>query len=263
MNFCIKDELKFTILKSKNLKDTYIKKHSNSKHSIDDIIGEILYFLKSGVSWRMLRSKIPYKTLYWHYSLWVKNNVFRKLFHKIKNKYIKKYITDNCTLLVDSTTINNKNGINKVARNKFYKNKKITKVSLLSDSNGFPLSIFFMKGNYHDNSVFLKHIKDATIMLPKKNLKVMADKAYSSKENYDFLENNNIKHIIPPRNNMKIAKTYTYDKKEYIKRIKIEHIFGRLKMFRRINDRQDKLLRNFSGFCFLAFSIIGANIFNK
>jgi transposase len=164
---------------------------------------------------------------------------------------------------MDSTTIYNKNGINKVARNKFFKNKKSTKVSLLTDSNGFPLSIFFMKGNYHDNCMFKKHIKDAHVLLPNRNLKVLADKAYSSSENYNFLDSNNIKHIIPPRKNMKINKTYQYDKKEYTKRIKIEHIFSRFKMIRRVNERQDKLLRNYKGFSLLAFSIIGINIINK
>ena len=117
--------------------------------------------------------------------------------------------------MVDSTIIYNKNGNNKIGRNKFYKNKKVTKISLMTDINGFPLSIFFMKGNYHDNSVFTKHIKDACILLPKKNKKIMADKAYSSNKNYELLNDKNIKHIIPPRKNMKMSK-----KKWDVKRLK-------------------------------------------
>ncbi len=31
----------------------------------------------------------------------------------------------------------------------------------MTDINGFPLSALFMKGNYHDDSVFHKHIRDA------------------------------------------------------------------------------------------------------
>ena len=46
----------------------------------------------------------------------------------------------------------------------------------------------------------------------------------------------------------------------HCKRIKIEHVFGRLKMFRHLLFRYDKLLHNFSGFTFLAMSIIGLNI---
>jgi len=263
MNFNIQNELKNIILNTKSLKNTYNRTHTNSKYTIELLIDEILYFLKSGVSWRMLRSTINYKTLFWHYSNWVKNNVFYKLFSKIRNVYIKKYIVDDCTLLIDSTIVYNKCGINKIGRNKFYKNKKTTKISLMSDINGFPLSVLFLKGNYHDNSVFDKHIRDACMLIPKNNKIVMADKAYSSKKNYSLLDSINIKHIIPPRKNMKLYATYNYNTNEYKKRIKIEHIFGRLKTYKRINLRYDKNLRNFSGFVLLAFSLIGLSIINQ
>jgi transposase len=260
MNFDIKVELKKIILSSKHINKTFNEKHTNSKHSLDIIIDELLYFLKSGVSWRMLRSPINPKTLFWHYSRFVKNNVFGKLFNKIKNKYIKKYIVNDCSLFIDSTTIYNKTGINKIGRNKFYKNKRTTKISLMTDMYGFPLSVLFMKGNYHDNKVFSKHIRDANVIIPNKKLKIIADKAYASKENYDLIEFYGMEHIIPPRKNMKLYNDYKYDKNEYMKRIKIEHIFSRLKMFRRLNLRYEKFIRNFSGFVYLAFSIIAINI---
>lgn len=263
MNFDLKFELKKIILASTNIKATYTQKYANSKYTLDLIIDELLYFLKSGVSWRMLRSPINSKTLFWHYSRFVQNNVFLRLFNKIKNTYINKYTTDECSLFIDSTIIYNKYGITKVGRNKFYKNKKTTKISLMTDKYGFPLSVLFMKGNYHDNRVFESHIRDALVIIPNKKLKVIADKAYSSKSNYLFLDKKNIKHIIPPRKNMKTALTYKYDKTEYAERNKIEHIFSRLKMFRRLDHRYDKYIKNYSGFVYFAFSIIANNIINK
>lgn len=133
----------------------------------------------------------------------------------------------------------------------------------MTDSNGFPLSIFFIKGNYHDNSIFEKHIKDAKIITTKSKKTIIADKAYSSSKNYTLLNNNNMDHIIPPRKNMKIYKTYKYDKIKYKNRIKIEHIFARFKMFKRVEQRNDKLLRNYRGFAYLAFINIAINIINK
>lgn len=248
ISFNIEIELKKIILKTKALKDRYLKSHTNSKYTIDLLIHEILYFLKFGVSWRILRSTVNYKTLFWHYSNWVKNNVFFKLFNRIKNIYIKKYIANNCTLFIDSTIIYNKCGINKIGRNKFYKNKKTTKISLMTDINGFPLSVLFLKGNYHDNSVFDKHITDACVLIPNNNKVIMTDKAYSANKNYLLLESKNIQHIIPPRKNMKIYNTYNYNINEYKKKI---------------NLRYDKYLRNFSGFTLLAFSLIGINIINQ
>jgi transposase len=262
MNFDIKLEIKNIILNCNVINKSYTIKHSNTKYSLDLIITEIFYFLKSGVSWRTLRSSVNYKTLFWHFSRFVENNIFLKLFKKIKN-YYKNTIQDNTLLFIDSTSIPNKYGINKIGRNKFYKNKKITKLSLLTDVNGFPLSVLFMKGNYHDTTVFDKHIKDAILIIPNKKFKIVADKGYSSKKNYSLLKSLNIPSIIPPRKNMKIAATYKYDKNEYVKRIKIEHIFARLKTYKRLNYRYDKFLRTFSSFIFIALSIISINIINK
>jgi transposase len=281
MNFNLINELKKIILRTKHLKGTFSKKHPNSKYSLDLIINEIMYFLKSGVSWlinykviltlkfhfmkfvrRTLRSSINYKTLFWHYSNFVKYNVFYKLYYKIRNTYIKKYIINDTTLLIDSTIIYNKYGINKIGRNKFYKNKFTTKISLMTDINGFPLSVLFLKGNYHDNTVFIKHIRDANLIIPKIKKTIIADKAYSANKNYELLDNNNIKHIIPPRKNMKIATNYKYNKNEYSKRIKIEQIFSKLKIYKRIYARYDKYICNFNGFVLIALSIIATNIFN-
>ena len=55
----IKKIFKQVVFNSK-LKQSYFKKHSNSKYSLDLIIDELLYFLKSGISWRMLRSPIKW-----------------------------------------------------------------------------------------------------------------------------------------------------------------------------------------------------------
>ncbi len=76
MNFDIKTEIRDIIINTKKLRDTYIKKHSNTKYPLELIINEILYFPKSGVSLRMLRSHIKYKPLHWHYTLFVKHNIF-------------------------------------------------------------------------------------------------------------------------------------------------------------------------------------------
>lgn len=262
MFFDIKLELKNIILNTPSISSTYLRSHPNSKYTIDIIIDEIFYFLRSGTSWRFLSSPIKSKTLFWHFNNFCKSNIFAKLFSKIKNIYLKSFCPS--TFLIDSTPVHNKFGVTKIGRNKFYKNKKITKISLLSDVNGFPLSVFFMKGNKHDNTLFKKHINDLLIITPKRNnKKILADKGYSSYCNYQYLDSNNIKHIIPPRKNMKIAKNYFYDSSEYIKRIKIEHIFARLKLFKRIDNRYDKYMINFSSFVFLGFSIIATNIFNK
>ena len=62
MQIDLVSELKCVILNTTSLKNTFTKNHPNTKYSLDLIINELLYFLKSGVSWRHLRSPINYKT---------------------------------------------------------------------------------------------------------------------------------------------------------------------------------------------------------
>ena len=259
------NEIKKTILNTNKLKDRYTKIYPNTKYLLDEIIKELVYVLKSGISWNLLRSKINLKTLYWHYTEFIKYSVFDRTLNKMKNMYIKDIvgINNKIDVLIDATTIENKYGINKIGRNKFYRNKKITKVSLMTDSNGFPLSILFMKGNKHDNNTFNNHIEDALIILKNKKIRVIADKGYSSNKNYKLLDKNNMDHIIPPRKNMKQYKLYNYSKKDYVRRIKIENVFGIIKNYKRISIRYDKLLRNFKGFIIIGLLIFAKNVLNK
>ena len=62
---------------------------------------------------------------------------------------------------------------------------------------------------------------------------------------------------------MKIYDSYKYNSNEYIKRIKIEHIFARLKSFKRLSMRYDKLFTTFNSFVYFAFSSIACNLLNK
>ena len=50
--------LKNIIFKDKNLCNSYNNNFPNQKYSIDLIINEIIYVLKTGISWRNIRSKI-------------------------------------------------------------------------------------------------------------------------------------------------------------------------------------------------------------
>ena len=56
--------------------------------------------------------------------------------------------------------------------------------------------------------------------------------------------------MIPPRKHRR--RPHTYDKVLYKERNRIERFFNRLKQFRRVATRYDKLLANFRGFVQLA-----------
>jgi hypothetical protein len=50
------DLIKETIFENKNIGQKYLTKHFNSIYSLDFILQEIIFVLKTGVPWRNLRS---------------------------------------------------------------------------------------------------------------------------------------------------------------------------------------------------------------
>ena len=88
MDIDIIREIKKIIYKSK-LKNTYYHKHPNTKYRIELIIKELIYVLKTGISWNNLRSPINSKTLYWHFKNFIKYHIFNRLFDTSKNKFFK------------------------------------------------------------------------------------------------------------------------------------------------------------------------------
>lgn len=80
---------------------------------------------------------------------------------------------------------------------------------------------------------------------------LLADKGYDTDAFRAFLKDNDIKAVIPAKSNRK--KRIRHDKQAYKGRNVVERCFCRLKDFRRIATRYDKLARNFfSALCFVA-----------
>lgn len=245
------------IKKTPNVSKYYEQPYPNTKYKLEMIVADIIYVLKTGVSWRDVRTKCNHCTLYYHYKRFVEHDIFGKVFRLLRKEYLEDLKAENMLLLIDSTVVNNKFGVTKIGRNKYYKNKRCIKISMMTDGNGIPLSILMMKGNKHDNTTFGRHIDDAIILCRrKKKLKVLADKGYCSKKNYELLDSKKIEHIIPPRRNMKLYETYKYSKTEYVKRNKIENTFARIKKLRRLDNRYDKKMKSMWGFVYMGCSVM-------
>jgi len=73
--------------------------------------------------------------------------------------------------------------------------------------------------------------------------RLIADRAYDARSLRDWLSANGAEAVIPPNPTRKHP--HTYDAIAYRRRNVIERMFCRLKDFRRIATRYDKLARNF------------------
>ncbi len=83
---------------------------------------------------------------------------------------------------------------------------------------------------------------------------LIADKGYDADHLRQALAARNIKVVIPSTASRRRA--IPYDKAAYRRRNRIERMFCRLKDFRRIATRYDKLARNFLSAAFLAAIVI-------
>ncbi len=83
---------------------------------------------------------------------------------------------------------------------------------------------------------------------------VVADKGYDSNGFVKTIENSGATAVIPPRRNRK--KMRPYDKHIYEDRNLVERFFQKIKNFRRIATRYERLARNYRAMLHLAATII-------
>jgi transposase len=124
-----------------------------------------------------------------------------------------------------------------------------TKIHAIADAKGRLLSILLSGGEAHDCPPAQRLIRRC-----KPAKKLLGDKAYDSAELREWLSNRGTRPVIPNRSNRK--QPFRFDKKSYKQRHLIENAFCRLKDFRRIATRYDRLARNFLASICLAAAIM-------
>ena len=82
---------------------------------------------------------------------------------------------------------------------------------------------------------------------------VAMDKAYEGDETRALVVELGATPVVPPKENRK--KPWSHDKQIYRLRNEVERLFRRLKAFRRIFTRYDKLDVNFASFIYLALIV--------
>ena len=113
-----------------------------------------------------------------------------------------------------------------------------TKIHALADAKGRFLAILLSGGEAHDYPLgrrLLRRVKGAA--------KLLGDRAYDGDDLRHELKARGIELVIPGKSNRK--RRIRFDKQAYKLRHRIENGIGRLKDFRRIATRYDKLARNF------------------
>lgn len=121
-----------------------------------------------------------------------------------------------------------------------------TKLHAIVDGLGNPVTFLLSAGNDHDSIHAIELLDKIEIS----GSNVLADRAYGAQAIREYISEHGASYVIPPQNN--IAEPWPVDWYLYKERHLIECFFQKIKWFRRIATRYDKLDASFLAFIHLA-----------
>lgn len=121
-----------------------------------------------------------------------------------------------------------------------------TKLHTIVDGLGNPVEFLLSAGNDHDSIHAIELLERIEIS----GSNVLADRAYGSKKIRVYISECGANYVIPPQSN--VSQPWPVDWWLYKERHLVECFFQKLKWFRRVATRYDKLDASFLAFVYLA-----------
>ena len=210
----------------------------------------ILYRMRTGCPWRDLPAEFGnWSAVFRRFNLWSRKGVLLHLFNWLSKD------TDSEWLFIDGSIIRaHQHGTGAATDNDEAIGKSrggnSTKIHLAVDSYGLPLHFELSGGQVHD----IVHAEKLINKSPKSSY-VVADKGYDSERLRVHIQEKGAIPVIPRRKNSKMGND-DIDWCLYKYRHLVENAFGRIKNFRAIATRYDKLEQNYASMVALAFTIM-------
>lgn len=214
----------------------------------------VLYRYRTGMPWRDLPARFGDGTkVHLRFSRWAKTGVWERIFQHLAAD------ADNEYAMIDSTIVRahqHSAGAPKTAGEDQAIGRSrgglSTKIHTLADALGNPIGFHLTGGEAHD-------LVGADHLLPDMQAEALiADKAFDAdKRVIEPLTAAGKAVVIPPKSNRRSPRTY--DRDLYKARHLIENFFARLKQFRAIATRYDKIARNFLAAVHLAAAVVWLN----
>jgi len=127
---------------------------------------------------------------------------------------------------------------------------KNTKIHAVVDGLGLPIRLIFTSGEVHDSTQTISLLNGFDIS----NSAVIGDKANANTEIVTYISKHGGKVVIPPKSNTK--NPWDCDYNHYKERHLVECFFNKIKHYRRIATRYDKLSSMFQAFVYLASIVL-------
>lgn len=208
-------------------------------------IEAVLWIGRTGCPWRDLPKAFGrWHTVYMRFSRWRRKGVRERVIHAVADQTEIKHVLIDSTIVrahQHSSGARKKNGPQALGRSR---GGLTTKLHLAVDDAGRPLRLIATEGQVSDISCaneLVEHLRAGA---------VIADKGYDSNAFVESIRTTRAKAVIPPRSNRKTKRRYS--RVLYRTRNIVERFFSRIKHFRRVATRYDKLAGNYLAFASLA-----------
>ena len=226
----------------------------NDKPELRMTLEGILYRIRTGIQWRDLPPEFGlWASIYKRFNEWAKSGKWELVFKIASNN------PDLEWLFIDGSIVKahqHSSGASKDSKEGDHAIGKsvagnTTKIHMVVDSLGLPVNFEITGGQVHDVKVASSLLSP---MLPRVEA-LIADKGYDSQALRDEIEQNGAKPNIPKRKGAK-EELKNMDWNLYKIRHLVENIFARLKHYRAIATRYDKLARNYKATLLLTCSLL-------
>ena len=204
----------------------------------------LLWMARTGAPWRDLPERLgAWNVVYQRYAYGCKKGHFERLFQGVQQPDMEEVMMDRacCRAHQASAGARKTSGPQAIGITRGGLN---TKIHAVCDALGNPLRFVLTPGQRHDS----KPVPELLGGLPANTL--LADKAYDSDKIVQAAQAQGMEVIIPSKANRKQPRAL--DKHRYKARHLIENLFQRMKVFRRVATRYDKLDVTFLGFVHIA-----------
>ncbi|RKJ27646.1 IS5 family transposase [Butyricicoccus sp. 1XD8-22] len=238
------------------IKECFPKQRKPAKISNLDVLNAVLYVVENGCKWRSLPKEYgDWHVIYVRINRWAKKGVLEQVFLRLQQLGIIQIQVN--VISLDSTCIKvhpdgmgalKKNGTQSIGRTRGGWNTKLHMVAA-SDRDGVIFSL--SAGNCGDGPegrALLQQLGPAD-----HPVYLLMDRAYEGDETRALAVELGYMPVVPPKSNRK--EPWDYDKELYKQRNQVERLFRRIKRFRRIFTRYDKLDVIFLTFVYFALAV--------
>ncbi|NDP64180.1 IS5 family transposase [Polaromonas sp.] len=208
-------------------------------------LNALLWMASAGAPWRDLPERFGnWNVVYQRFAYWCKKGHFERFFQGVQQPDLEEVMVDStcCRAHQSSAGARKISGPQAIGITRGGLN---TKIHAVCDALGNPLRFVLTPGQRHDS----KPVPELLEGLPPAKA-ILADKAYDSDKIVQAAQAQGVEVIIPSKANRKQPRAL--DKHRYKARHLIENLFQRMKVFRRVATRYDKLDSRFLGFVHIA-----------